>query len=130
MAGKERGELAVGLVRAKQRFGDWRRARKVGARIPGSLWALAVKQAEMHGVSRVATVLGLDYYSLKKRLDAAAAPLPTPTPFVEISPPPIAPSGECVIEFGDAAGASLRVHLKGCPPPDLVALGRSFWDAQ
>ena len=39
---------------------------------PQPLWALAVRLAKTHGVSRTATALGLDYYSLKKRADARA----------------------------------------------------------
>jgi hypothetical protein len=30
----------------------------------------------------------------------------------------------------DAAGAKMRVHLKGVEAPDVVALSRSFWEAQ
>lgn len=84
--------------------------------------------ADAHGLNRTASALRLDYYSLKKRVDLANAHSRSATSaFVELRPPPLAVSGECVIEFEDVAGARLRVHLKGCDAPDLVALGRGFW---
>jgi hypothetical protein len=42
--------------------------------------------------------------------------------------PPLPVVSECVIEFEDAAGARMRVQLKGQNPPDLLALSRSFWN--
>jgi hypothetical protein len=47
---------------------------------------------------------------------------------VELPSMPLA--SECVIEFEDGAGASMRVHLKGTDLPDVLALGRSFWNAE
>jgi hypothetical protein len=68
MAGSE---LPKDLVRASSRFQTWRRRRKGGSRIPPLLWSLAVGLARDHGVSRTATALKLDYYSLKKQVEAA-----------------------------------------------------------
>ena len=42
--------------------------------------------------------------------------------------PPLAP-GDCLIEFENASGRRMRVQIKGHSLPDLVGLGRSFWDA-
>ena len=39
-------------------------------------------------------------------------------------------ASECVIEFEDGGGAVMRVHLKGTEVPDVLALGRSFWNAE
>jgi hypothetical protein len=101
----------------------------VGTRIPERLWTLAVKLAESHGLSRTASVLRLDYYTLKKRLESTQSLGRTATSaFVELSPTPLAVPGECVIEFENDSGSTLRVHLRGCEMPDLVALGRSFWE--
>jgi hypothetical protein len=89
-----------------------------------------VKLADVHGVNRTALVLKLDYYSLRKRVTALNVAATSATPaFVEFSPPPLASSGDCVIEFEDGAGASMRVHLRGCEAPDLAALSRSFWSS-
>ena len=59
-------------VRARDRFVAWRRTRKPKSRIPEPLWSLAVKLVATHGLHRVAATLKLDYYSLKKRVEAAA----------------------------------------------------------
>jgi hypothetical protein len=130
MVGKKRDDLPAGLARARHRFVAWRETRKPGARIPQRLWTLAVEQAKTHGICKTASVLGLDYYSFKKRVEAGAAPPAESCGFVEVSPSAIAAGGEYVIELEDAAGASMRVHLKGCPAPDLVALTRSFWNGE
>ena len=127
MAVRRRGEIPSALVRAQERFEAWRRKRQAGDRIPKTLWALAVKLAEVHGVSRTATLLKLDYHALKNRVETRDSDSAT---FVELSAPtPIVP-GECVIEFEDGLGASLRVHLRGCDAPDVVALGRMFRGAE
>jgi hypothetical protein len=134
MGSSKRQELPTDLVRARKRFAAWRKTRQVGTRIPSTLWKVAVKSAAAHGVCRAASVLGLDYYALKKRVeqplsDSHGSPSARQPEFVELALPAISTPGECVVEFADVAGASLRVQLKGYPAPDLVALGRSFWNA-
>ena len=145
MVGRKRGDIPEALVCGRDRFEAWRRDRTLGDRIPDQLWTLAVKLADANGISRTACVLKLDYYSLKKRV-AVKPPcsasvhdsVSMPETFIEVSGPSpglgtlavsgsLASSGECVLEFEDRSGASLRVHLRGCDVPDLVALGRSFW---
>ena len=127
MAGKKEGGLSPGLVRARDRFRAWRRRRNLGTRIPEPLWTFAVKLARDEGICRTASVLGLDYYSLKKRVDRADGPASSST-FVELPSSPLI-SNECVIEWEDAAGARMRVHVKGQNLPDVLALSRSFWNA-
>jgi len=128
MGGRKQREVPTPLARGRDRFEAWRRVRKSGTRIPERLWTLAVKLAGAHGLNRAASVLRLDYYSLKKRVESANAHArSTTSAFVELPSPPPAIAGECVIEFEDATGGRLRVHLKGCDTPDLVALGRGFW---
>ena len=132
-------EIPADLSRAAVRFVAWRQRRRIGTRIPERLWHAAATLAGRHGLSRTATALGLDYYVLKKRVEAQATiprrdPVPRPA-FVELTASPLGTSplvasGECLIELANAAGASLRIHLKGHEVPDLVALGRSFWTAE
>ena len=127
MAGRTCGEIPASLARGRDRFEAWRQTRAVGARIPDRLWALAVKLADAHGLSCTASALKLDYYSLKKRLEVSNSESTSMSPaFFEVSPPSSAAAGECVIEFEDGSGASLRVHLRGCETPDLAALVRCF----
>lgn len=128
MVGRKGLGVPTPLARGRARFEDWRRTRKAGARIPDKLWSLAVKLVDGHGLNRTASVLGLDYYSLKKRVEARHSDSTSVSPaFLELSPLPVAAPRECVIEFEDGSGASLRVHLRGGDASDLVALGRSFW---
>lgn len=128
------------LETLRQRFHRWRQTRKPRSRIPVKFWSAAATLAEVHGVSRVATTLGLDYYSLKKQLarrtvtgDDAPETSPAP-PFWELAPAPgigvVPPAhlGECTLELADAAGNTLRLQLRGAATPDLAALSRSFWN--
>jgi hypothetical protein len=90
-----------------------------------------VKLAVAHGLSRTSSALRLDYYTLKRRVDSTNSAAHPATPaFVELSPPPLATPRECVIEFADDSGATMRVHLRGGEVPDLVALSRSFWSGE
>lgn len=133
MAGRKRGEISESLARGRDRFENWRRDRKPGSRIPDPLWKQAVKLADTHGVSRTASTLRLDYHTLRKRVAAMTSVSTSVTEaFIELSAPSLAPApaGECVVEFEDGSGASMRVHLRGCDVPDLVALGRSFWSGE
>ena len=126
MVGRKRGDVPASLARGRDRFEAWRGARKVMTRIPDQLWNLAVKLAVAHGLNRTASVLKLDYYSLKKRVERNAAETSATRVFVEFSPPSMT-TAEYVVEFEDGADASMRIHLRGCDAPDLVALGRSLW---
>jgi len=127
-----------------RRFDRWRQTRKGGSRIPETLWALAVKAADKFGLNRTAQVLRLDYYALKKRVEAAgslhgnAFPRhpdekamsvdgPATATFVELASPASGGSRECILELEDPGGAKMRVHVKGAEAPDLAALTRSFW---
>ena len=83
-----------------------------------------------HGISRTATALGLDYYSLKKRAEAAAPQLPSRGPaFVEL-PAPVVVAKQALFELDNGAGASMRVQLLGYDAADVEALARHFWDAE
>ncbi len=64
MGTSQRGQLPPDLVRGRSRFQAWRAHRKPGGLIPQPLWAMATRLAKVHGVSRTAAALGLDYYRL------------------------------------------------------------------
>jgi len=125
----ERGGLPQDLAQARSRFQAWRCRRQGGGRIPQGLWALAVRLVHRHGVSRTATALGLDYYSLKKRAEEAAdQPKSSGPAFVEL-PSPVVVGKQCLVELDNRAGASMRVQLVGYDVADVEALARSFWNA-
>ena len=127
------GKLPASLEAVRRRFEKWRRTRQPGARISKSLWAAAVKMAGIYGLHRTARALPVEYYSLKKRVELAAATQvrfepDSGTAFVEL--PPSMPIESCgfTLELEDADGSKMRVDLKAATPPDLVALCRSFWN--
>lgn len=125
----ERGPLAAELERARSRFLAWRGRRRIGERIPQRLWALAVQLANVHGVSRTAGALGLDYYSLQKRAGAVPAQVRSSAlAFVELPSPAMA-GKQCQLELDNGAGATMRVQLVGYDAADVEALSRSFWNA-
>ena len=130
MGASERRVLPPDLAQGRSRFQAWRRERKVGERIPRPLWELAVRLAKLHGVSRTAAALGLDYYSLQRRTGAVAAPAQSSEPaFVEL-PAPILVAKQCRFELDNGAGATMRVQLVGYDAADVEALARGFWDAR
>ena len=127
MGTKKRGQLPPDLVQGQRRFQAWRKQRKRGCAIPPSLWAMATRLANSHGISRTSTVLGLDYYSLKERAEAVTGEAPSQPPaFVEL-PAPVLVGKQGLFELDNGAGATLRVHLVGYDAADLEALARSFW---
>ena len=122
--------LPKDLVRARSRFQAWRRQRKGGSRIPQTLWGLAVGLASRHGVSRAATALKLDYYSLKKQVEAAADRSPSSSPgFVEL-PAPMMVGKQCLFELDNGVGATMRLQLVGYEAADVQTLACSFWNAE
>jgi hypothetical protein len=129
--------LPARLERLRRRFEQWRRRRKGRERIPEPLWAAAVKLAATYGVHRTAKALRVDYYALKKRVDAApavtagkASAAAAGARFLELPTAAWSGGGECTLELEDAGGAKMRVHLKGFDAPDLAALSRSFWRSE
>ena len=129
MGTSQHGQLPPDLLGGQRRFQAWREHRKLGCRIPQSLWTMAIRLAESHGVSRTSMALGVDYYSLKKRAEGAAAPPQSRGPaFLELTPPVLV-AKQCRLEFDNGSGATMRVQLVGYDVADLEALSRSFWDA-
>jgi len=122
------------LERLRRRFDRWRQTRDGCSRIPEALWASAVKAAGWHGLNPTARALRLDYYSLKKHVEAAAScggpDRPEEGRFIEVTPVVSAGVPECSVELEHSRGAKMRIQMKGMPAPDLVALSRSFWSME
>jgi len=144
MSTRKTRDIPARLDALRRRFVRWRATHQARSRIPDGLWTAAARLAVRYGLHRTSRVLRLEYYSLKKRLEQQSTvavdppnnahrrrpPLPlgaeSAATFLELSP---ASNGcECTVELEDAAGAKMRVHLKGVPMPDLAALSRSFWN--
>ena len=130
MGAIERGSLPADLQSARSRFQAWRVRRTIGERIPRPLWELAVQLAKLHGVSRTATALGLDYYSLQQRAGVGAAQDQTSVPaFVQVTAPVMA-AKQCQVELDNGSGDTMRVQLVGYDAADIEALARGFWGAR
>jgi hypothetical protein len=141
MGTRTRREPPARLAAVRRRFQAWRETHKPRSRIPDPLWRSAVRVVGVYGLNRTARALQLDYYALKKRIEqeapvngstatapAAVSKAEVVTPFLELVPPLSVGASECVLELENAAGAKMRVHLKGVASPDLAALSRSFWN--
>jgi hypothetical protein len=112
------------LERIRKRLDAWRKNKKPRTRIPDTLWAAAVQAAAQYGVNKTAKALGLDYYSLKKRLDASGDPAPA---FIELLPAAASPASEYSIELESRDGTKMRIQIKGTETPDVIALSRELW---
>jgi hypothetical protein len=139
-------DLPVQLKKTLLRFENWRRTRRGRSRIPKGLWASAVRAAGQYGLHQTARALRLDYSVLRKRLEAAGlsrkqasrstsdrlvpAKARTVAGFVELAPPVPVASPECILELESAAGAKMRIHLKGFESPDVAALSQGFWSIE
>ena len=112
-------------------FEQWRRRRSAGTPIPELLWRAAVALARKHGVSKTSLALRLDYYSLKRRLEAAPGPRPERegggARFVEIPLHPVPNGSACVLEVEDGRGARLRLELPGVGAGELAGLVGCVW---
>lgn len=127
MRGRKHEEVPARLLQLQEKFTSWRKTRSRGERIPTRLWKSAAKLAKEYGLNQTSKVLNLGYYSLKRQVEQQVEKSGSDASFLELPSVSIAPANECVIEFEDGAGASLRMHLKGTDLPDAIALGRSFW---
>jgi hypothetical protein len=122
------------LEKVQRRFERWRQTRKIPSRIPGPLWAAAVRMANTYGIAHTAKTLRVNYTALRKRMEHEAVVSPHATKagpvatFLELAPPPRASACQCTLELENASGAKMRVHLQGAEAPDLAALSRSFWN--
>ena len=130
-----RSRKALSLTRPRERvqgrLARWRRSRRSRSRIPEALWLEVVDVARKNGLNRTARALGLDYYSLKKRLATAESAACGERPaagFVELLAREGAGAQEWVLEFESVQGAKLKVQLKGSAVPELTALSQVFWN--
>jgi hypothetical protein len=129
MGAGKRERLPKDLAQGVRRFRAWRGRRKAGSRIPEPLWAIAVRLAAVHGVSRTASVLGLEYYALKRRAQASGELPARSQAFVEL-PAPVAVGQQCLFELAGGAGNTLRVQLLGYDAADVATVARSFWSGE
>ncbi len=120
------------LAQLAGQFEHWRQHRShPGERIPHYLWEQAATLAQVLPRSRVAQHLHLSPSDLNRHMatlnDSAPVTRLTPTPFVEVPPPPAWPPALAAmeIELERADGARLRLRGPEAALP-VVALVRAF----
>lgn len=122
----------------RRRLERWRTMRR-GKCIPEAIWADAVELALQQGIFQTARALGLNYGSLKRRVEslelgsALAAPVsPTagksqePLSFVELVAPLSSSVTGCTLEMQTARGARLRVEMGSVTPQGLAMILREL----
>ena len=127
MSTRQQAPLAPALSRVHRQFDLWRSRHRKYTRLPEELWRQAAAVAREHGLNKTARALGLKYYSLKKHLDEMTAEQVVPTKaepdFIELMPGVMTPGSiECTIEWADGGGSTVRMHIKGAGPSELVSL--------
>jgi len=120
------------LEEVRDRFETWRSRRKARSRIPKALWQAAVEQCHDHSVLEVSKALGLNYNTLKDRVQKPKKmALPPPggcVEFVEVGFEAMARPPECIVEMEAGNGAKLKMRFLGHQKPfDPVVLARAFW---
>jgi hypothetical protein len=115
------------LEQLRRRFDAWREICKPKTPIPNRLWNSAVKVAMQCGLGRTAKALRLNYYALKKRIDAYAIDQPSTPAFIELTAAPTESVQECSIELENRCGDKMRIQIKGMNAFDLNALSSAFW---
>lgn len=129
---QDAGASAPQLTQLQRRLSGWRDHQGKGRRLPQWLWDSAAEVAREEGVSRVARVLRIDFYKLK-RLASVLPPQPPrampPPGFVELSMSPVVePKAHCAtIELSDARGRKLTI-VAASELSHWIALARAFWE--
>jgi hypothetical protein len=106
----------------------WRRTRARRTRMPELLWQEAAALAEQLGLSKVASTLGLGYYSLQQRLPSTS---PASAGFVELSGSQLltltpSATSETVVDLRRADGAHLTLRLVPGSQLDVTAVVQAF----
>lgn len=120
--------IAVGPL--QRRIARWQSTRVGRARMPDHLWEAALTLAQDVGAYRAAADLGLNYCTLKRRLEARRQQ-PTVSPELPAFVEWFAPVGggivaECVLEVETRGGTRLRLEMKGVPPQGLATMLRDL----
>jgi hypothetical protein len=124
-------EMSAELEQLQRRITRWRMSRVRQGRMPEPLWAAAVEVAAQHGVSRVASALGLGYAGLKQRVEAAGPRRSKPgaeeqkSGFVEVRGVQLLSTsapGSTLIEYEGRDGSRLKVTLPTASGVDVPAL--------
>ena len=130
MSGKDQKRLSARIDNLSQRL-ERRRKRHKG-RLPERLWAAAVELARECGVNPISRSLRLDYYRLKRRLEASRASAEperneTNPTFVEIELPSVQEPSHCIVKMEDRSGVCLTVQVPASCAGELAGVASALW---
>jgi 2-iminoacetate synthase ThiH len=124
MRATAKGVVGQRLLVAKRQFELWRRGCRGPGRIPTELWVLAAEAAAELGIEETACQLQVNAERLEQWVEQLGLPGGSNgsagAEFVELSPMPWGPPGECQVEIEEPSGRKLRISLTLC----TVAAGR------
>jgi hypothetical protein len=130
MGAETEGTGSGQLVEVRRAIERWRRGRVGRARMPAELWEQAVSLAEVEGAYAVARKLGIDYSTLRARLERRIAvdrgERRQAAGFVEVGLIGAGGRVSSVVELSRADGARLRVELDAGQRLDVAALAEVF----
>lgn len=129
-------------VRAAQKLLKiWRKNKRGRKRIPGRLWAVAVRLCKRHSVFRVARWLPLNYNDLRERVNRRHANK-RPSAFISYTVPSSLLGTEYVVELSAAgraesasdrqaqSGRTVSIRVRGATVSDVAALAKMLCDAE
>lgn len=128
---KQKANQKLTLKQVQTQFENWRKTRKSRGFIPEALWDAAISLAGPYSLHQISKGLRLNHTALKARVEISRNVTPeeaAPTAFIELPPfnqPPL--SDEFSLDLENAAGAKMRIHIKGLAGIDLLSLTKAFW---
>jgi len=129
---KRPAEIPIALSEARRQLDHWRSQQpSKRTRLPEEFWRQAVDLAEEYGLNKTARALKVKYESLKKHLEQGVAKeehsAKAQPEFIELLPAAIKPGAvECVLDWADGCGATVRMHMRGVGPSELSAVAGVF----
>lgn len=125
-------KIPIALSEARRQLDHWRSQQpSKRTRLPEEFWRQAVALAQEYGLNKTACALKVKYESLKKHLEQGSAKegdsAKVQPEFIELLPAAITPGTvECMLEWADGCGATVRMHIRGAGPSELSAVAGVF----
>ena len=132
MNAKQPAKIPIALYEARRQLDQWRSQQpSKRTRLPKEFWRQAVALAREYGLNKTARALKVKYESLKKHIEQSGAneedSAKAQPEFIELLPATIKPGTvECMLEWADGCGATVRMHIRGAGPSELSAVAGVF----
>jgi hypothetical protein len=122
------------MARVQPALTAWRRARPHRQPMPLAIWRQLVPLARRYGLNPIAQAFKVNYYSLKRQVEASTAlaagpssPVRVEAGFVEV---PLSgwPNGApWIIELEDGAGGKLTLRTAPCDSVTALSVAQGLW---